>query len=150
MKKGVTHKDTIPVLSIERLKTMTHKRNTITVDLKMTTYYYGFDSPYPGIVTQDDFGTIIENFAVCYRQGCMYLNINSHERYLCSFLGVDYVDCIIEPEIYNKYFKIVRPSKLAFKMHWDDVLYVYDEDDYLLVVTDAAAKVKFRELRGIK
>ena len=149
----MTDKRITSTFNLDDIKEMTDKLNDTLVDIKMTSFYYpgysAFSEPYE-YEYEESFKDIIGEFAELYRAGLIGLFNGRYERFLASKLDEDFTDLMLDPELYDNHFLIVRPNKLSYKLFKDDILFVYEDDDHFLVTISPSARRKFRELRGIK
>lgn len=123
------------------------------INLRMTSFYYPGYTAFPESYCYDykeDFKKIIDDFAVFYRNGMMYLLKGSFERFIAEKVNEDFTDLMLDPDLYDNHFMIVRPNKLSYRLFEKDILYVFEEDNYFLVAHSPITRRKFRELRGIK
>ena len=141
-----------PEYTIQKLREVTDKLNSVKVDLKMRRYIFPFFNAYPEddyFYYKEDLSRVLENFALCFRNKCPWLITQTQERFICSLIDEDVVECMFNPELYNSYFKVVKPNTLTIKLFYNRTLYVFD-DDCMLVITNKNTDLKFREIRGNK
>lgn len=149
----MTDKYDTSVFNLDAIKEMTDKLNDITVDIKMTSFYYPGYSAFSEAYTyeyEESFKDIIAEFADLFRHDLTMLFNGRYERFFASKIDEDHLDLLVNPQAYKDHFMIVRPNKLSYKLFKDDILYIYEDDDFFLVTTSRSARRKFRELRGIK
>lgn len=139
-----------PEYTIQNLRRVTDKLNNTKVDLKMRRMIFPFFNAFP----EDDYfefkeslAKVLENFALCFRNKCPWLITQSQERFICSMIDSDVIECMLDPDIYTNYFMVVRPNKFNIKVFFDRTLYVFD-DDRILVIINKDTDLKFRKLRG--
>jgi hypothetical protein len=143
----VTDKHSKDNFSIENIKQVTDKRNNTMITLVYPELVYPEDSK--ANYEKEDFGVVIELFGLHYRnESLTCLNI-CYDKFICDTMEVDYIEAVCHPMLYKNYFKIVRPSKLSMKLYWNDILYVYPDDAFLVVIDPKTAS-NFRKIRGIK
>lgn len=149
----MTHKHNTSSFNITHIRQVTDKLNDFKVDLKMTSFYYPGYAAFPESYCydyQEEFKKIIDDFALFYRHNMMYLLKGTFERFIAAKLDEDYTDLMLDPDLYDNHFMVVKPNRLSFKLYNKDILYVFEDDDHFLVASSPRARRKFRELRGIK
>jgi hypothetical protein len=146
----VTYQLDTTCFSVENLKSVTHKRNTFDINLKMTKIIFPDHSAHMESVEtsfKDCFSNLIEDFAISFQNDKTYYFRNSYERYLSSIIGEEIPNLHRNGCKYEKHFKIVNINKLAVKMYAEDIIYVYPCDSKMLVCTDADSARELRKVR---
>jgi hypothetical protein len=139
--------------TIEDVRKECEGRNDFMVDLSMQKFIYrGYSTnmmEFEEVERKVEFHKLIEEFAYFYRHNLMYMFTYTYERFLCSHLVEDYAEMATFPELYEKYFDVVKGMSLTFRLYDKDILYVF-EDDFILIVKDKNVAKRFRELRGLE
>ena len=148
----VTDKYSTEHLNLEKLRSVTDKRNNIKVKVTMPRFIfpdYSHNQVFnPHHQIKLKLSDILENVALCTDSGKFWLILAQHERYIEQLLDYDNWEITIEPDLYEEHFSIIKPTRLSMYMCWDDVLYVFD-DGRLFVARSTIAIEAFRKARKI-
>jgi len=145
-------KDSSTEFSIESLKAVTKQLNNKRVKIPdmIFTYrsYYCMPRLLDNYEQEEEFGTIIKAFATLHKNGLRFLLEGKYERYLAYIMEEEFHELSTpDTKIYDKYFKIVKYTKIAHKIYGKDTLYVYD-DDTILVICEPGLAAKVKKIRN--
>lgn len=148
----MTNKDNTASHELDTLRSVTNQLNNRDVPIPDMIFAYKAYLSMPNAATEEDqvanLGDLLGEFAVLWQSDLVYLLRGSFERFLAEKMDVPYADLAYpDSDTYKKYFKIVKHTKISEAVYKKDILYVYDNND-LLVVTDAGLAAKFRKVRG--
>lgn len=148
----MTKKSNDSEVSIETLKQVTKELNKVKVRIPDQIFAYRSHYAMPNLLDpyeqEEEFGTIIRAFATLHAQGLRFLLEGRYQRYMAYLMEEDFHTLEVpETKVYDKYFKIMKYSKIAHKMHKKDIIYVYDDDKILVIIATKLAD-KVRKIRG--
>ena len=127
----MTNKDNNTLPSIEELKEVTKKLNDVEIEIPSMIFTYRSYYAMPDFIepeeAKDNLANVIDNLALLYNNGLLFLMIGKYERYLAWLVESDYRDFVdADRKIIKQTFKIIKYNKLAHKLYEKDILYVYD------------------------
>jgi hypothetical protein len=148
----VTDKDNTSIFILDDLRSVTDNLNNIIVPIPDMVFAYRSYVAMPKMLPEEEqtvnLGDLLGEFAVLWQNDLVFLLRGSFERFLACIMEVPYADLAYpDSETYKEYFKIVKHTKISEAFYKKDILYVYD-NNYMLVVTDAALAQSFRKMRG--
>ena len=148
----MTNKGKASCFMLDDLRSVTNELNTKEVMIPDMIFTYRTFDGRPDLSSKEeqfvDLAEIVGEFAVLWQNDLVYVLKGSYERFLAVKMGVSYAEMSYPNEdTYEKYFKIVKHTKIAETFYKKDILYVYDNNN-LLVITDAGLAQKFRAIRG--
>ena len=138
--------------SISSLISVTHKLNSIHVDIPKDPFIYSGYWSYPEANlnpnSTEPLNTIIESIFYYILTNNHKLLTMNFEKYVADFIGETYFRITTAPtETLEKYFKILKYTKINHCIYERDILHV-DNTNLIMIVYNQEVAQKMRQLRG--